>query len=867
MTFRFMHAADIHLDSPLRGLEQYEDAPVAEIRGATRGAFTRLVTECIEQGVSFLLIVGDLYDGDSKDYKTALFFVEQMNRLREQGIGAYVVMGNHDAASVVSKSLRVPDTVKIFRSTEAHTFEIESLKVALHGQSYARVDVSDDLSAHYPAPVAGAFNIGLLHTSADGAASEHAPYAPCSLQGLVDRGYQYWALGHVHRRRVLHDDPPVLFPGNLQGRNVRETGARGATLVTVDDNQRVHCEHRDLDVMRWFVREVSVEGADNATAAVDRVHASLVALRRDEPHRPLAVRIRLVGQCAAHGELVGAVEKWTHEVRAPRLRGRRGVDREGAVRDAHPDRSRRPPPAARRARHATAEPRPRSQRPGRTGGTGGGPRPAAGQAGGARGRRPGVRPARGHPRPARRRRAVPRAHAARPGGEAMRFVRLDLLAFGHFTRRALDFPIGGANFHLIHGSNEAGKSTTLRAISGLLYGIERLSTDAFLHEPGELRVGGRLQHSSGLERTFVRRKGTNATLSDEHGNPHDDADLQAWLSVQDRRQFEAMFGLGHEQLRRAGEALATSKTAVGEALFGAVLDGAALKTAMAQLEAAAEEILTPAGRAGSLVRALAQHREARKRQREHELPPAKWKELQQAILAEEKRRGDLVKEINQLRADRHRLDRTKQVLPVLGQRASAISARAAMGEVRLLALDAGERREELTRALRAADEALEELSAKIDLGRRARDVLEVPEAVVGATSRITQLTKDFGTYQKAQSDLGGVIKEIVTHKQREEEILRELGMRGMAVSEVGQLAVDEAAVAPHPRARKGRHRAAHETRATPRRSRRGGRERPGLPRGARVTAAGPGGRRPPGDARTLSGPRPRGPRPLLPRPR
>lgn len=359
----------------------------------------------------------------------------------------------------------------------------------------------------------------------------------------------------------------------------------------------------------------------------------------------------------------------------------------------------------------------------------------------------------------------------------------------------MEFPTGGANLHLIHGSNEAGKSTTLRAISGLLYGIERNSTDAFLHEPGDLRVGARLRHSSGVERTFVRRKGTNATLSDEQGNPHDEAELQAWLSVQDRRQFEAMFGLGHEQLRKAGEALATSKTAVGEALFGAVLDGAALRTAMAQLEAAAEEILTPAGRAGSLVKALALHREARKRQREHELPPAKWKELHQAIVTEEQRSGELVKEIDQLRVDRHRLDRTKQVLPVLGQRASAIAARTAMGEVRLLAPDAGERRAELTRALRAADEALEELSAKIDLDRRARDLLEVPDLLVGATSRITQLTEDFGTYKKAQSDRRGVIKEIVTHKQREEEILRELGMRGMAVSAVGQLEVDQAAIA------------------------------------------------------------------------
>ena len=318
MSFKFMHAADIHLDSPLKGLEKYPGAPVAEVRGATRQAFIHLVNECIAQSVAFLLLVGDLYDRDWKDYNTGLFLLQQMARLKAVGIHVYIVRGNHDAENAMTKSLRSLDNMHVFSATKPETFTLDSPRVALHGQSYGKQDTQDDLSLKYPKPVPGAFNIGLLHTSADGGSSEHATYAPCSVQGLIDRGYDYWALGHVHKRQVLASDPPIVFPGNLQGRHIRETGPKGATLVTVE-NGRPTLEHRDFDVMRWFARDVSVASARSASAAVDQVHEALAALRQVEGDKPLAVRVRLHGASAAHRELLADVDRWSNEVRGTGL--------------------------------------------------------------------------------------------------------------------------------------------------------------------------------------------------------------------------------------------------------------------------------------------------------------------------------------------------------------------------------------------------------------------------------------------------------------------------------------------------------------------------------------------------------------------
>ncbi|RPJ77423.1 MAG: DNA repair exonuclease, partial [Desulfobacteraceae bacterium] len=196
---KFIHTADIHLDSPLVGLQGYEGAPVAEIRGATRRAFQNLVELAAAEKVDIILIAGDLYDGDWKDYNTGLFFSAQMARLRDEGIRVVIISGNHDAASQITKHLRVPENVTVLSVRSPETLMIEELGLAIHGQGYPVRAVTDDLAGAYPPAAPHHVNIGLLHTSLDGREG-HEPYAPTTVSALLAKGYDYWALGHVHAR-------------------------------------------------------------------------------------------------------------------------------------------------------------------------------------------------------------------------------------------------------------------------------------------------------------------------------------------------------------------------------------------------------------------------------------------------------------------------------------------------------------------------------------------------------------------------------------------------------------------------------------------------------------------------------------------
>jgi DNA repair exonuclease SbcCD nuclease subunit len=225
---KFVHAADLHLDSPMRGLDRYEGAPHAAMRGATRRALENLVDLCRGESAAFLLIAGDLYDGTWKDYSTGLFFAQQMARLRDAKIPVFVVRGNHDAMSQITKSLRLPDNVRELAAAGPETIEVAGAgePVAIHGQSFAHRAVTEDLAAAYPAAVPGALNIGLLHTSLDGREG-HAAYAPTKLATLVQKGYDYWALGHVHAREIVSRDPWVLFPATCRGGTRARPARRG----------------------------------------------------------------------------------------------------------------------------------------------------------------------------------------------------------------------------------------------------------------------------------------------------------------------------------------------------------------------------------------------------------------------------------------------------------------------------------------------------------------------------------------------------------------------------------------------------------------------------------------------------------------
>ena len=300
--FTFIHAADIHLDSPLLGLERYEGAPVEEIRGATRRALENLVQLAIEEAVQFVVIAGDLYDGDWRDAGTGLYFVKQMVRLRTAKIRVFVIAGNHDAQNKMTRELRFPENVTVFSSRKAATVLMDELGVAVHGQSYATGDVRDNLAGAYPTAVSGAFNIGLLHTCGTGAAG-HEPYAPCALAELTGRGYQYWALGHVHTRQALCEEPPVVYPGNVQGRHIRETGPRGCELVRVDERHGITREFMPLDVLRWYVCEVDATGAANGDAVIDRFAERLRELIAANAGYTLAIRVRVSGATGADRKL------------------------------------------------------------------------------------------------------------------------------------------------------------------------------------------------------------------------------------------------------------------------------------------------------------------------------------------------------------------------------------------------------------------------------------------------------------------------------------------------------------------------------------------------------------------------------------
>jgi DNA repair exonuclease SbcCD nuclease subunit len=309
---KFIHCADVHLDTPLQGLAHYPGAPVDEIRNATRRAFEKVLNAAISEKVDFIIIAGDLYDTGLKSFESALFFNKEMARLKDAGIDVYLIHGNHDAASKLIKQLRPPRNVKVFRSTEPQTILNQELRIAIHGQSFATPEVTEDLAEKYPPPVPNYFNIGILHTNLGGV-SEHANYAPCSLQSLKNKGYQYWALGHVHNGQILCTDPYIVYPGNIQGRNGKEQGEKSCEMVTVSETGTISMKKILTSVVPWVEAEIDVSGCQTADDVYEKVRIRFGQLLSESKDRVTAVRLRIVGATDAHSELNRDAEQIRNE--------------------------------------------------------------------------------------------------------------------------------------------------------------------------------------------------------------------------------------------------------------------------------------------------------------------------------------------------------------------------------------------------------------------------------------------------------------------------------------------------------------------------------------------------------------------------
>lgn len=297
MPYRFVHAADIHLDSPLRSLALRDPDLASLIGNATRRAFEGIVDLCLAEQVDALLLAGDLYDGEQTSMKTARFLADQVRRLHEAGIRVFVIRGNHDALSKITRELVFPDSVKLFGGRgEAVALDRADggLAVAIHGLSFAQARAPESLLPKFRPPVEGAVNIGLMHTSLDGAPG-HDPYAPCALADLDAAGFAYWALGHIHKRQVVAGRSHVVMPGMPQGRDIGESGAKSVALVTIRDDRSVVVEERLTSIAQFETVPVDLTGVVAWADMVGRVETALGRLRDTVPSEHLVARLRITG--------------------------------------------------------------------------------------------------------------------------------------------------------------------------------------------------------------------------------------------------------------------------------------------------------------------------------------------------------------------------------------------------------------------------------------------------------------------------------------------------------------------------------------------------------------------------------------------
>lgn len=305
--FQFVHAADLHLDSPFRGLSEIAPAIQSVLREATFQAFEQIIDLCINREVNFLLIAGDVHDASDRSLRALTRMRQGFERLAEHRIPVFICHGNHDPLTGWSAQFSWPDNVCVFDTKEVATRSVivRGAEIArIYGVSYGVEKVTANLAQQFHGEADAPWAIGLLHTNVGGDPN-HANYAPCQLDDLVRAGMDYWALGHVHTHRILREgDPLIIYPGNPQGRHVREAGPRGCYLVEVDPQGSPHPEFVPVDVVRWYDEHLTIEGLGDFDELLTRIDERVQAMRQESQGRGVIVRWRLEGRGALHRELI-----------------------------------------------------------------------------------------------------------------------------------------------------------------------------------------------------------------------------------------------------------------------------------------------------------------------------------------------------------------------------------------------------------------------------------------------------------------------------------------------------------------------------------------------------------------------------------
>ncbi len=303
---RFVHAADLHLDSPFKGMKAAAPDNVStSLREATFTAYENIVKLCMEERVDALLVAGDVYDSADRSLRAQLKFVEGLKRLDDEGIRSFICHGNHDPLDGWEARLDYPAGCTRFGAEfeAVPVFPDDPQRAVVHGISYPTREVRDNLVPRLGHIDPDVFSIGLMHANV-GNNPNHDPYAPCSLEDLRSTGINYWALGHVHTREVLNErSPTVVYPGNSQGRHANETGARGVYVVEVDDNRNVRLDFRAIDTVRWERPVLNISTMQTAQDLLNGLQQSTEEALSGADGRSIVLRITLEGRGALYDSL------------------------------------------------------------------------------------------------------------------------------------------------------------------------------------------------------------------------------------------------------------------------------------------------------------------------------------------------------------------------------------------------------------------------------------------------------------------------------------------------------------------------------------------------------------------------------------
>ncbi|MTH53382.1 DNA repair exonuclease [Bacillus mangrovi] len=303
-SLKFIHAADLHLDSPFAGLKHLPASVLERLKESTFAAFSRLVDLTVKEKADFLILAGDLFDGENRSLKAQLRLKKEFEKLKHSGISVYVIHGNHDHLSGKWLNIDWPENVRVFSHEQAECLPfLKDGKTAAHlyGYSYPERAVKTNITDQYIKTGDAPFHIGLLHGSVEGGSEDHDVYCPFSLKDLERAGFDYWALGHIHKREILSmKETMAIYPGNIQGRHRKESGEKGCYAVTLGDGGPQAVFHPVHDVL-WMEQEINMEGLDTA--------GELIRLCRIEKEQfrqkgvPAVLTIRLTGGTPLAAEL------------------------------------------------------------------------------------------------------------------------------------------------------------------------------------------------------------------------------------------------------------------------------------------------------------------------------------------------------------------------------------------------------------------------------------------------------------------------------------------------------------------------------------------------------------------------------------